>query len=257
MAFTVFVTAVLARSAKTLKEQILWSVFSCLALINVLFMVNGRTGHLILIILLTYYFFSWRSRKKIAAFSIICLCLGLFLWVYPSNPLFNRARVAVNEIKAWHYGKPVKVFSPSGIRLEFYTNSLKLIKKNPFIGTGTGSFKTSYSELIKGTRFTPSDNPHNEYLMAGVQFGLVGILVLLIFFIIQWRYAALLKKEERILLARGFALTIMTACMVASPLQDSPEGWFFALMGATLFASPTIQANGTNFHKKRNQDNNQ
>ncbi len=241
MAFTVFVTAVLTKSAKTLKARFLWSGFSCLALINVLFMVNGRTGHLIILILFTYYFFSWSSRKSVAAFFITCLCVGLLIWIYPSNPLLTRARIAINEIKAWNYGEPASVSSSSGLRLELYTNSLKLIKKKPFIGTGTGSFQTAYSELIKGTRFNQSDNPHNEFFMAGVQFGLVGILILLCFFITQWWYAASLKKNERILLARGLVLTIMTACMTVSPLQDSAEGWFFALMSATLFAPQTIR----------------
>mgnify|MGYP000845357911 CR=1 FL=1 len=236
MAFTVFVTAVLARSAKTLKARLLWTGFSFLALINVLFMVNGRTGHLISLVLFMYYFFSWSNRKSIVIASIICLCMGLSLWVYPSNPLLTRARIAVNEIRAWNHGEPASWTSSSGLRLEFYTNSLKLIRKSPFIGTGTGSFQTSYSKLIKGTQFHQSDNPHNDFLMAGAQFGLVGILVLLSFFLTQWCYAGLLQKKKRILLARGFVLTIITACMVASPLKDSAEGWFFALMSATLFA---------------------
>ena len=243
MAFTVFVTAVLAKSAITLKERFLWSGFSCLALINTIFMVNGRTGHLIIIILITYYFFSCNNRKSIAAFFITCLCMGLLIWIYPSSALLTRARIAVNETKAWNYGEPASVFSSSGLRLELYTNSLELIQKKPFIGTGTGSFQTTYSELIKGTRFNRSDNPHNEFLMAGVQFGLVGILALLSFFITQWWYAAFLKRNERKLLARGLVLTIITACMVASPLQDSAEGWFFALMSAALFAPHTIQTN--------------
>ena len=236
MAFTVFVTAVWARSAKTLNARILWAGFSSLAVINVLFMVSGRIGHLITLVLLVYYLFSWSSWKSIVVFFIICLCMSSLIWIYPSNPLLTRARVAVNEIKAWNYGEPASELSSSGLRLEFYTNSLKLIEKAPFMGTGTGSFKTAYSELIKGTRFNQSDNPHNEFLMAGVQFGLVGILMLLSFFITQWWYAASLKQKESRLFARGLVLTIIIACMVASPLQDSAEGWFFALMSATLFA---------------------
>lgn len=236
MAFTVFVTAVLARSTKTLKARILWTVFSCLGLINVLFMVNGRTGHLIILVLFVYYFFSWSNRKGILVAPFICICMGLLLWAYPSNALLKRAHTAVNQIKGWNYGKPASEDSSSGLRLEFYTNSLKLIKKAPFIGKGTGSFQTAYRELIKGTGFNQSDNPHNEFLMTGVQFGLAGILILLSFFMTQWQHAASLQKDRKKWLARGFVLTIMTACMVASPLQDSAEGWFFALMSATLFA---------------------
>ncbi len=238
MAFTVFVAAVLARSAKTFRARILWAGFSFLSLVNVLFMVGGRTGHLIILVLLVYYFFSWSSRNSLVVFFILCICIGLFLWCYPSNPLLKRAHITVNEIKAWNYGEPVSRPSSIGLRLEFYTNSLKLIKKSPFIGTGTGSFQTAYSDLVKGTRFNQSDNPHNDYLMVGVQFGLVGILILLWFFITQWWRAGFFQKNESTLLGRGLVLTIMTSCMVASPLQDSAEGWFFALMSAALFVSP-------------------
>lgn len=239
MAFTAFVAAVLSKSSKTPKARILWAGFSCLAVINVLFMVEGRTGHLIILFLFMYFLGSWSSRKQVvASVVIIALSIGLVLWSYPSNPLMTRARIAVEEIKAWHYGKPSKETSSSGLRLEFYTNSLKLIKNHPFIGTGTGSFKSSYAELIKGTGFNRTDNPHNEFLMAGVHFGLVGILMLLYFFITQWRYAAYLGKHEKRLLARGLVLTIIISCMVASPLQDSAESWFFALISAALF-TPT------------------
>lgn len=242
MAFTVFVTAVLARSAKTGKASALWAGFSSLAFINVLLMVNGRTGHLIILILFTYYFLSWRSRKSITVLLSTCFCMGFLIWVYPSNPLMTRARIAINEIKTWNYGEPASELSSSGLRLELYTNSLKIIKKNPFIGTGTGNFQTAYAELINGTGFNRSDNPHNEFLMAGVQFGMLGILVLLCCFITQWVCAASLKSTDKRLLARGLVLTTITACMVASPLQDSAEGWFFALMSATLFA-PQTQTN--------------
>ncbi|PID72777.1 MAG: O-antigen polymerase [Desulfobulbus propionicus] len=237
MAFTVFVTAVLARFANTIKTQVLWTGFSFLALINVLFMVTGRVGHLIILVLLVYYFCSWSSRKSVAIVSILFICIGLFLWCYPSNSLLNRARIAVSQIQAWNYGEPASKISSTGLRLEFYTNSVTLIKESPIIGTGTGSFQTAYSRLIKGTRFNQTDNPHNEYLMASVQFGLVGLLILLSFFITQWWYAGNLQEHENTLLARGFTLTIMTACMVTSSLQDSAEGWFFALMSATVFAS--------------------
>ena len=46
------------------------------------------------------------------------------------------------------------------------------------------------------------------------------------------------------MIARGFVLTMIFACMVTSALVDHAEGWFFASMSAFLFAGlDTWQAN--------------
>jgi O-antigen ligase len=120
--------------------------------------------------------------------------------------------------------------------LDFYVNSLKIIKENPVIGTGTGSFKDTYNRFVAKTEMKPTSNPHNEYLMITVQFGLVGLLVLLGFFWIQWYNAGFLKDRQQTILSRGFVLTIVFACIFASSLQDNADGWFFAFMSGLLFA---------------------
>lgn len=141
----------------------------------------------------------------------------------------------IKEIKAWNYGEFAT--TSSGKRLEFYLNSLKIIKKNPFLGTGTGSFKKSYYEITEQTGLNKTDNCHNDYLIIIVQFGIVGFLALLGFFITQWRYAVFLKEKAGTLLSRGFVLTILCSCIVSSPLIDSAEGWFFAFMSTFFFSS--------------------
>jgi O-antigen ligase len=112
---------------------------------------------------------------------------------------------------------------------------LKLIRENPFIGTGTGSFEAVYSRWVSHTQMIPTDNPHNEYLMISVQFGIAGLLLLLGFFAIQWRHAGFFQEPVPRTMARGFVLLMLVACLTASPLQDSAEGWFFVFMSALLF----------------------
>lgn len=236
MACTAFIAAVWARTAIESKKKFLWGIFSFLAIFNVFFMVQGKTGHLILIVLIIYYFISWDRLKSVITGALIILCLGVFAWYNPSNAIFLRTRTAIEEIREWKYGKPAYVYSSSGLRLEFFFNSLKLIKNNPVFGTGTGSYKSSYNELIKNTGMNPSDNPHNDYLMTTVQFGFVGLSLLLGFFVLQWRNANYLEEDKQIIIARGFVLTMLCACMVSSPLQDNADGWFFAFMSALLFS---------------------
>ncbi|MFA5906291.1 MAG: O-antigen ligase family protein, partial [Desulfobacula sp.] len=216
----------------------LWGIISLLALFNVVFMVGGRTGHLVIGVLFVYYFVSWGKIKGLVIGGAILLFLVMSAWFIPSNPFFLRAKTAIEEIKAWEYGKKALSNSSSGLRLEFYSNSLKIIKENPFFGNGTGSFEETYRSFTKNTGMNPTDNPHNEYLMTVTQFGFVGLAALLGFFLVQWLSAGFFKENRQTTMARGLVLTFVLASMVSSPLQDHADGWFFALMSAFLFAGP-------------------
>lgn len=237
MAYMAFLAALRARDAGSkYGQRILWAVFSLLALVNVLFMVGGMTGHLVAGVLFLYFFLSWdRNKSLIAAGSLLFILAG-FAWMNPSNSIFLRTQGMIEEIKAWEYGKKASGQSSSGLRLEFYTNTVKIIKENPVWGTGTGGFENAYRQLTEKTGMNPTDNPHNEYLMTTAQFGFAGLAALLGFFLAQWRSAGFFQDNTQILMARGFTLTILFAAMVSSPLQDNAEGWFFALMSAHLFA---------------------
>lgn len=236
MVFAAFLAGVLARKPGVGRmQQGMWAIFSMAALFNVLFMVAGRTGHVIAMVLLVYYFLTWNRSRSLVAGMLVLLLLGTFAWIHPSNPLFSRARTAIEEVKEWHYAEPADITSSSGLRLEWMVSSLKMIQENPLIGTGTGSFQASYDRFITGTSITRTDNPHNEYLMTTVQFGLVGLLVLLAFFAVQWRHAGSFQDLFQCSMARGFVLLMMTACLTTSPLQDSAEGWFFVFMSALFF----------------------
>lgn len=237
MAYIAFIFAVWARFASGFGQKLLWAALSFTALFNVTFLVLGRTGHLVLAVLLVYFFITWSGRKSILTALLVVFSIGILAWMVPSNALFSRIKTAVTEVRKWEYGKPASKGSSSGLRLEYFFNTVELIRKNPVIGTGTGSFKHNYHALVNGTDMDKTDNPHNEYLFMTVQFGLVGLIILLAFFTIQWRYAAFLKDRQTTILCRGFVLTIIISCMVSSPLQDSAEGWFFAFMSALFFSN--------------------
>jgi O-antigen ligase len=237
MAFAAFVAAVQARKPGIgAVQKWLWAGFSLVAMFNVLFMVAGRTGHVIVLVLAGYYFLTWDRTKSLMTGGVVLVLLGTFAWINPTNPLFSRAQTVIDEVREWDYQKPAHRSSSSGLRLEWYLNSLKIIKQHPVFGTGTGSFTATYNELVKNTGMKTTDNPHNEYLMTAVQFGLAGLLVLLGFFAVQWRQTFFFKDSGQKLMARGFVLLMLIACMTASPLQDNAEGWFFVFMSGLFFA---------------------
>ncbi len=73
-------------------------------------------------------------------------------------------------------------------RLRLWESALVLIKKNPLTGVGTGDIKDQLMLQYAGTGYkygVKSDlNPHNQYLHTGVSLGLVGLILLLAFFIV-------------------------------------------------------------------------
>jgi O-antigen ligase len=81
-----------------------------------------------------------------------------------------------------------------------------------------------------------TDNPHNQYLLTGVELGVVGLFGLLGLFIVQWRMAARLPPGQERMLAFALLLSITTGCLFNSFLADHSEGLFYVWATALLCA---------------------
>jgi O-antigen ligase len=235
MAFTAFACAVQARHALSRRDSFIWVGVALLAAANVLLLVSGRTGHLVLLVLLVYLLYSWFKWKGLAAAGAVIVAVVAFAYAVPSTALHQRAVLAYQEFSNWQPGAAET--TSVGQRLEFYSNTLEIIRQRPLLGTGTGGFRLAYEQQVKGSGKVFSHNPHNEYLMVAAQFGLVGLALLLFLFWTQWRLATQLSSAQEQMLARGMVLTIVIGSIVSSTLIDHAEGWFYVWMSALLFAS--------------------
>jgi O-antigen ligase len=232
MAYGAFLFSVLAAYAAARAERIAWNALALLAAINV-FMVRGRTGYVVLAVLITLYLHGrMRWRGLIIA---VPLLAALFTAAYFGFPGFKqRIDLAISEATNREH---VPVMGDSvGLRLEFTKNALAIIGDSPVFGVGTGGFPRAYAERVRGTSSLPSNNPHNEYLNIAVQIGLVGLAVLLYLLWTQWRLALQLASPIESTLARGLVLTIAVGCLFNSLLLDHTEGLLYAWLTGLLFA---------------------
>jgi Lipid A core - O-antigen ligase and related enzymes len=243
MAFSAFIFAVYARNTLSSSMRGFFTVLSALAAFNVLFMVNGRTGHLVLLVLMAYFFLSgFRWKGLLIACAALMLVAGV-AYLAPISALHQRAALAFQQFSEWHPGQAATQESSIGQRMEFWTNSLEIVRHNPIIGVGTGGFIKAYADQVDGSAMAATRNPHNEYLMLTVQFGLPGLALLLYLFFAQWRLAAALPSALEQAIARGLVLAIACASMVSSTLIDHTEGLFYVWMSALLFAALSAPAN--------------
>lgn len=244
MAFAVFLALLEWRDANTRVRMVGWAMFAVIGIINIMFMVQGRTGYLILFVLISW--FGWMTfervmRRKNLNFS--WSQRGLFLMVlflvaigtyHLSSRLQDRAALVISEYQAWTQSRDDK--TSIGLRLDFYSNAFGIVKDNALFGVGTGGFAAAYAHQVEDGGGLQTRNPHNEYLNIAVQTGGVGLLSLLILFYTLWRYAPSLPTPLEQDAARGLVLAYLVNCMINSALMDHADGLFFAFMTGVLFS---------------------
>lgn len=232
MSFAAFLFTILAFRSSAARVRWLWYGIAVLAAVNVLLMVQGRTGYVILGTLVLYCGYYWKGWRGLGAAFAAGAVLVAVLTATP-NPARERVLQVVAEAQAWKPGQPNP--TSTGQRLEYYTNSIAIVADHPLAGAGTGSFPKAYADKTRGTRVDQPGNPHNEYLLMAVQTGLIGLLVLLHLFWQHWRLAPRLATPFDTHLAHGLLLTIAVGCLFNSLLLDHAEGLLFAWMTGLLY----------------------
>ncbi|CAI2719218.1 O-antigen ligase family protein [Nitrospina watsonii] len=216
------------------------SALLAVAIFNLFFMVDGRTGYVVFYLLgLLFLFQKFRFRVAVAG---LVLLAGFHFILSSTSTLYQ---------SQWnHLSRGVHKYlegdtnSSIGMRIEFSRTSYEIMMQSPWVGHGTGSFRDQYREFGEARgleRITV--NPHNEYMMLGVQLGFLGIGLLLYFMYTLWRYAFALEPLYR-KLAQGLALTVTAGCFANSFLMDHTEGTLIMFLTSVLY-SPLMHSSQT------------
>lgn len=233
MAFAAFLFAWLACSTGSRAAKIVWAGLSFFAIVNVVLMVEGGTGYVLLASLVLL--FGWqRAHWRGVGLLVAPVFVAVVLLTQIPGPFQNRTKEFFHELKREQSLQPASTSAAQ--RLEFYRNTLALIGKSPVFGTGTGSFPAVYADHIKGTGAVPSRNPHNEFMLITVQTGVIGLAAFLWLLWQQWRLAPQLPTPLERGLAQGLVVMIVIICMLNSALLDHTEGLLYAWLTALLYA---------------------
>ncbi|MES2511043.1 MAG: O-antigen ligase family protein [Pseudomonadota bacterium] len=206
-----------------------------LALFNVFFVFEGRSGHVVAVILISLsIMWALPSRYRL---SIILLPFILLSALYFASPqVQNRINLVKNEVQAFKLeaGSQEGVVSSTGTRLHLWTRALQAIKERPLAGFGVGSWSTEYNRVdrlhdSKHQDIQPLGNPHQEYLQWGVQLGLVGIAILLA--ILTSIFADSRRMHPMAARTVQSALVALAvSCLFNSTLYDALVGDFFCVV---------------------------
>ncbi len=219
---------------------------AALALGNVFFILQGRSGHAVAIALISIAVM-WELPKRYRAAAVLlpfALALGLFA---SSAKVRDRLSLVGTEVQA--YSSHQATETSSGIRLNFWHRAAQIIAQHPLAGSGVGSWSTEYNRLQSTQNPThqpiaASGNPHQEYLLWGVQLGIPGILIFLGLLLCVLR-DTLTMDAPYARAAQSTVLAMAVACLFNASLYDAQIGDFFCVLIGLLLALGLTHNTGT------------
>lgn len=157
--------------------------------IDVMFVVNGRTGQFMLISMNMFSLIYQLKPRKLLILGTIIIMITSVLYIFPTiktnmeNAIVSSLLTVSPAIKKGFEDykmdeekyKRGDVITSMGLRKEFHRNSIQIIKLKPLIGHGTGSFTKSYKEYTNFAYPRATTNPHCDILWVGVELGILGI----------------------------------------------------------------------------------
>jgi O-antigen ligase len=222
--------------ARSVNEKSLGAFVALLIVAFVVLAQQGRTTYVTLTALLIFFVLSQlKSKQKwlaMAVLLVVAVCVGMF-----STKLQNRVTEVMADTRV---DQTTETISSSGLRIGFWRTTADIVKHNPILGTGMGTWADEYRKYVVSTPNTPKisplgGNPHQEYLLMASQLGLVG-LVLFIAWIARSIFASKqLPMNDRIA-SQSLLIAFIVSCFFNSTLFDSATGHFYCIGLGILFA---------------------
>ncbi|MCY7318768.1 MAG: O-antigen ligase family protein [Ramlibacter sp.] len=206
-----------------------------LCAVNVLLFLPGRSAQVALLLAMALaLFWATPGRGRPAAVLLPLLLLGALMALSPHFK--DRVAAVVTESIAYSNGD--RAPTSSGARLNLWQRSVEAIREKPLAGHGLGSWNAVYRRL-EGPGLSPVfvnlRNPHQEYLLWGVQLGLVGVALLLAFEVMLLRDGARFRSDVRHA-TWSIAAIFAVVCLFNSSLFDALIGDYFCMVLGLLLA---------------------
>lgn len=217
---------------------------------DLVFAVTSRTALVslpLLLLLLAFSLFGWRGG--VASLATVAI-VGVLFWT--ASPKL-RVKLASMYTEYSEYQSANEATSV-GLRLEFWRKSVGFLQTAPLVGHGTGSTEGQFSRAAVGAPAGSAAaqvirNPHNQTLAAAVQWGLLGIGVLWMLWIVHLLW---MMRGTTVMASIGVLVvsqSIVTS-LFNSHLFDFHPGWMYVLgVGITAGSVQRARTSSLQSHK--------
>lgn len=239
MSFTALLAAAAAVRQETPWKRYALFLLAAIASLDVFMFVRGRTGQVVLTALIVYWF--WRRfglRGLIAGALTASMIVAISYQV--SSVFRGRIAATVQEMERAQGQTRAPVTASVALRLEWYSNTVNIIRAHPLLGVGTGSFARAYADSVSDPGAIKPAQPHNQFLLTATELGLPGLLALVALFAALWWWVSQGGEDFHRELGQGLLILMTIGCMANSLLLDHAEGLFFAWMLSLVLAGMSL-----------------
>jgi O-antigen ligase len=213
--------------------------FTCtMFLINALLLLEGRTGYVVALSMMAMGAM-WSMPQRLRYLALVATPVLVLAALFVSSTTV-KDRVSGAMQRSQHYAATNDSTSSEGWRLNAWRRSLQAIQEKPWTGHGIGSWTATVKRLQGSSAVQTfgtgnASNPHQEYLLWGVELGLMGpfLLAMLLFSLArdarQFR-PSIARATWSVVAALGMA------CLFNSTLYDGLIGDFFCVSLGLLLA---------------------
>lgn len=218
------------------------TAIAMLSILNVLFVLSGRSGHVVAIALLSVAIM-WELPRRYRPVVVVLPFLILVILYLGSSKVRDRLNMVKSEVQMFSTTQASD--TSSGIRLGFWLDAVRMIEAQPVTGLGVGSWSTEYNRMRSIDNPTHKDidgngNPHQEYLQWGLQLGIPGIALFLLLMTSIFR-DTLGMPTPSARAAQSTLLALAVACLFNSSLYDALIGDFFCVTLGLLLALGSLE----------------
>jgi O-antigen ligase len=208
---------------------------AAVAVLNLLFALPGRTGQICFFAAIAVSIW-WVMPRKLRPLAVLAPVVAFALATLLSTQFNQRYSEVISEVKAYQSNTGDHLTTSSGQRLGYWQKSLQAIAEKPMLGYGVGTWRQQYWRLepsAHSSGIASVRNPHQEFLLWGVQLGSVGVLLVVLWLGSFWwtsrTFAAPVMRATV-----SFLAVFVVACLLNSALYDGLVGDYFCALLALL-----------------------
>lgn len=146
-----------------------------------------------------------KSGRARAALVRVGLALALVLLLMGGAVLFGGESALSRMVGT------VNLDDPTTGRAHFWSMTLEIIRDNPVIGVGLGSYGLAYTQYDSRNGLFRLEQAHNDYLQVMSDAGIIGVLLALFFIIALFRMG-FARRETDDVFRRGVATGALAGC---------------------------------------------
>ena len=215
LVFTVFILLTRFFDERWLPLKAGYLLFALSAIAN-LFLNGGRTGQLAFLLCAIYWTFH-RYRASIKAFAVMAAATTLVLLIaYESSPVFQKRLSETKE--TLHKMRHNQYQTSFGQRVAIWEMTIDVLREHPIAGAGIGDARAAIADAVE--RYAPDKryilqmpHVHNQFLLAWLQTGIVGMLLWILYFWLFFRSYFYVYEGY----AKVYAISLLIFMLVDSP----------------------------------------